>query len=77
MSQDSEQHASAVRTVAGPLAGDEPQARGNATRERILEAAAQVAAANLDYLATNRGAPVSAHFEGDDYRLVDPLRAHP
>jgi len=62
-------------TDRASLAGSYPDADSAVTCVAILEAAAQVAAANLDYLATNKGAPVSAHFDGDDYRLVDPVRA--
>jgi len=54
------------------LAGTYPDADSAIACVAILEAAAQVADANLKYLANHKGAVVSARFEGDDYQLVDP-----
>ncbi|NLX20905.1 MAG: Gfo/Idh/MocA family oxidoreductase [Phycisphaerae bacterium] len=52
------------------LAGTYPDAESAVTCVAILEAAAQVAEANLACLADNQGAPVTARFDHDDYTLV-------
>ncbi|HOW69566.1 MAG TPA: Gfo/Idh/MocA family oxidoreductase [Phycisphaerae bacterium] len=54
------------------LAGTYPDAESAMTCVAILEAAATVATANHGYLSRGMGAPVSACFEGDDYRILDP-----
>ena len=52
------------------LAGTYPDAYSAVSCVAILEAAAEVAAANHELLAQGRGTPVTAIFDGNDYQLT-------
>jgi len=54
------------------LAGTYPDAESAVTCVAILEAAAEVAKRNCQYLARGQGAPVTARFDGHDYTILDP-----
>jgi len=60
-------------TDRASLAGTYPDAETAISCVAILDAAAKVAAANHACLAAGRGAPVTAHFDAQTFRLVDPL----
>lgn len=59
-------------TTREKLAGTYADAESAVSLVAILEAAAEVAAANLKHLQAGRGAPVSAVFQGDEYGIMDP-----
>lgn len=56
------------------LVGTYPDAESAVSLVAILEAAAEVAKANLAHLAAGRGAPVTAVFQDDTYGIIDPSR---
>jgi len=67
----------ATRVVLGladsaSLANTYPDAASAVTCVAILDAAEQVAKANLEYLTAGKGSPVSARFDGDDYEILKP-----
>jgi len=59
-------------TKRSELVGTYPDAESAVSLVAILEAADRVASANLKYLTTGRGSPVSAIFQGDEYGIIDP-----
>jgi predicted dehydrogenase len=61
-------------TTQQELKGTYPDAESSLPTVALLEAAEQVAQANLDYLNDGKGVPVSARFDGRyNFEILDPL----